>query len=204
MRKLLAIVVVGVILVGCNGSPPPPPPPPPTTTTSTTTTVPERQPEDYITLSRGARIIHDVDIESRSDIYLSIHSGVRDEEYAASYCGSIVKDVLGLSADELRAMATEGRALIVQWERKWRRNLSTINKRCETDERFCPPDNPKVWRSEVLKKNWTPYVERLRHHRAQANLNRVLAQLDPVREVCDYDALTGWCDCRNKHGGVAE
>ncbi len=220
------IVVVGVASAACNGPPPPPPPPPTTTTTSecpacdsccpgcpeclkcpdgyelikedlvwrcesttTTTTTTERRPEDYITLSRGQRIIHDVDVESRSDIYLSIHSGVRDEEYAATYCTSIVEGVLGLSAEELFAMAEEGLDLINQWERKWRRNLSTVNKRCEEDERFCQ-------RSDVLKKNWAPYVEqRLRTHRAAANRNRELAKRDPLAE-CDFDSVAGWCQCR--------
>lgn len=173
---------------GCVEDPPP----------TTTTTVTERQPEDYITLGRGERIIYDVDVESRSGIWLSIWSGVRDEEYVARYCPDIAEEVLNMSAEELVAMAAHGRVLIRQWENKWRNNLSTINWRCETDERYCPPDNPDLWRSNVLKKNWDPYLAELRLHRARAGLNRALAQEDPQAAHCSFDSIAGWCLCRNR------
>jgi hypothetical protein len=196
--RLHAIVFVFVVVglsssLACKDNGGEPPTPPPTTTIiEPPPPPPERKPEDYITRSRGARIVRDVDVESRSDIYLSIWSGIRDEEYAAQHCASLVAGVLGLTPDQLIDMGNEGRDLLRAWESKWRGNLSTVNKRCETDEQFCG-------RTNVLKKNWDPYVERLRAHRTKANRNRALAQLDPQAD-CDFDSVEGWCRCRN--GGL--
>lgn len=154
--------------------------------------LPDRVPEDYITLSRGEDIIHNVDEESRSDIHLSIDSGVRDEEYAAFYCGSKVEAVFKMSASDMRAMVAEGRTLIDKWERRFRNNLKTLNWRAKEDIRF----RKDPLRSNVYEKNWDPYVERLKSHRKQANLNRQLAKLDP-RANCNFDSVKGWCQCRN-------
>ena len=64
-----------------------------------------------------------------------------------------------------------------------------MNKRCEDNERFCS-------RTEVRKEYWNPYEEELKKHRAWANLNRELAQADPLAN-CEFDSVKGWCQCRN-------
>ena len=70
------------------------------------------QPEDYIHLSRAENIIYDVEVESRSEIWLSIWSGVRDEEYAATNCGTAVAGVFNMNSDELIEKAAKGKDLI--------------------------------------------------------------------------------------------
>lgn len=171
---------------GCEVAPPPPPP-------TTTTVEPERKPEEYITLDRGVRIIHDVQVESRSKIWLSSWSGIVDERSAANKCPDLVEEVLGLTPAELHLMADEGQALLDRWNRKWRINLSTLNKRADEYEAF----RKEPLRSNVLKTNWDPYLARLKAHRKQANLNRTNGRNDPEAK-CAFDSIQGWCGCRNR------
>lgn len=208
MNKQIVLLAV-LFLAAC---PPPPPPPPitttvvPTTTTTsvptTTTTTVERKPEDYIALARGERIIHDVEVESRSEIWLDIWHGIRHEEYAATHCYGIVEGVLGRTPEELVAMAYEGRKLIDEWNRHWKENLSTVNRRCENEFASfllfeIPMANGFCDRSNVLKENWAPYLERLKAHRLAANQNQARAVADAV-PGCPFDNVMGWCQCREK------
>lgn len=204
--KYLLIILLTIPFLACNSTPCPPCPPCPECpenevsicvcksgferdASGNCVEITSPQPEDYIALDRAENIIHNVEVESRSEIYLSIWSGVRDEEYAATNCGTAVAGVFNMNSNQLFEMAAAGRDLIDQWENRWKGNLSAVNRRCEENERFCS-------RTNVRKEYWNPYEDQLKAHRAQANLNRENAQKDPLA-ACNFDSVAGWCQCRN-------
>jgi len=150
---------------------------------------PPIEPAAYISTIRAQRIIYNVEVESRSDIYLDIWSSVRDNNVVANNCADICEDVLFMSANELKALGREGEVLINQWTRRWKPNLDSVNADCEIDSRYCGKSN-------VRKDFWTPYLEQLRERRALTNLNRGLVYKDPLAN-CSFDTIAGWCSCRN-------
>jgi hypothetical protein len=200
MKKiLLQLVVVGIIFAACDdGSPPPPPPPPPPTTT-----IPEPppmpQPKDYVNLLRVDRLVkeyHDFPVT---------HKCWRDPEYVAIYCPWACADgsdpVFPLTAEEMLAFSEYGRALhdacidIAH-------DLPKVNRRCNPDH---PQHQPGFCgRSEVRKTREAALRADIEINIALAQELRFIAQQDPVRQICEYDSIKGFCYCRNKYGGAAK
>jgi hypothetical protein len=152
----------------------------------------------------------------------------RDPEYVAMYCGWGCADgsdpMFPLNQAEMEEFAETGLALNQEGER-WMQRLPKVNRRCNEDH---PEHDPAFCgRSGVRKNDYVESViefvdrggneqtrtvpgrkppfkiwrEKFTAHSDKANVFRDLAQADPVRSVCAYDSIKGWCQCRNKNGG---
>ncbi len=207
MKKIiLPLVVVGIITTACDdGSPPhPPPPPPPTTTIEPPPPPPPPEPKDYISISRVPRLVK----EYRE--FPITWECWRDPEYVATYCPwgcAGGKDpMFPLDAAEMLEYAMMGMALDAARIRFIDKLLMDDgitpepNRRCNPAHRQHRPEF--CGRTNVRK----VYASQLRAEIA-VNLElaaelRKMAQQDPVRQICGYDSIKGWCQCRNKHGGA--
>jgi hypothetical protein len=151
----------------------------------------DADPKDYITLDKAARIINKVQVDSRSDLYISIWAGVRDERDVAKRCPAEAQQVLHMSSADLYAFADEGEKQYNQWHNKWHDRLLTENKRADEFPEF-------KGISDVRKSAWQPFEDAIRAHRTQTNLHRKLGLEDPLAAHCrgHYDSISGWRSCR--------
>jgi hypothetical protein len=155
---------------------PPPPPPPPDTGY-----------KKYYTLSVAEDIINDVQVDSRSDVYVGIWVSVRNFNYAATHCPDGIMSAFGMTPREMLDFAAEGNDLLMQWRNHWLPHFQEEH-----------PDYPG--RCRVRKQYWRPFADRLRKHRAEVGRLTALAQASPERELCAFDNVAGWCVCRQRHG----
>jgi hypothetical protein len=152
--------------------------------------VTEADPKDYVSLSNADNIINEVEVDSRTDIYLGYWTSMKNIQNCATKCGGpMTEAVLGMTKDELHVLAAKGESLINQWERKFKKNLTTENRRvAEGDTRF-------EGKSNLKKANWRAFKEGIREHNETIRSLNQLALADTAAN-CNFDNIQGWCGCR--------
>lgn len=185
----------------CVEIPPPPPPSP--------------SPEDYYMLSHAGTYVEDaVNCKEHSGMVMDVCQSLcpwacwRDPEHVAIHCPWGCLDgsdpLFDLTADEMLRFSQVAQELHDAGKR-WMRRLPRVNRRADPSH---PEYDPRFEKRSDVRKTVYPdgrvpefklWQEAHAAHRSQAYAFRYAAQSDPIREICAYDSIRGWCECRNKY-----
>jgi hypothetical protein len=153
----------------------------------------DADPKDYITLGKGARLINDVEADSRTDLYHGIWTNYRNPRDAALRCGSLIQPTFGISASQLLDLANDGLDNLTKWNDRpkppWREKLQRENRRAAEHPEF-------EGYTGVRKEYWQPFEDKLRAQKTEIDRLTAIAQGLPLRQICAYDNLAGWCGCK--------
>jgi hypothetical protein len=127
--------------------------------------------------------------------FADAYANWRDPKYVATHCTwALDGEVFDISREEMLAFSEEGQTLVHEME-DIIEHLPIVNRRCDFSHPqhhidFCQVSNVRISRLEA-------YKSAVRPHNIKAYEWRGIAQRDPIREVCAYDGIRGWCQCVN-------
>lgn len=142
-------------------------------------------PTDYLHIAR-ARVLADELGDQGNRLQELYWRGWRDLEYGAANCSGRIKDVFGITAQEMMDLAVHGSTLHHQ-------GLAFKDKLPKTNRR-CADGGLDAWcsRSEVRKSVWKVYNTDLTNHMETCEDLRLKLDGQPGFGS-KYDSIKGWC-----------
>ena len=152
----------------------------------------------YVNIERARALA--VHFDSNDQRVYNVHAGWRDPEYVLNHCAWAVgtNAFFPMTQVEMEDFVEEGFQLDAL-VRQLIMDLPITNKRCNPNHAqyhpdFCKKSNVRKARLKAFLLEWNPHLDK-------ATELREVAQEDPVRQICEYDGIKKWCQCRNEHGG---
>jgi hypothetical protein len=147
----------------------------------------------YVNIERARAVA--VHLDSNDQRVYNVFAGWRDPEYVLGHCPwSVgVNAFFPMTRAEMEAFAAKGEELNGRVE-DLIRDLPITNRRCNPNHAehhpdFCEKSNVKKSRLDAFLSEWNPHLE-------EATELRDIAQEDPIGQICEFDSIKGWCECR--------